>query len=697
MASRFISPTVDVGPGVKPASGAKLSFFATGTSTPKDTFTDSGAGTPNANPVIADSNGVFPDIFISGTYKVILKDKNDVQTGFGEKDPVKETVDSGFIDRLNPATLAVMIADNSIQLDDVLNVKSRKTGTGGAATWLTVLASTVTASVGSPGIGNIVLSTGGQSPALAFVLRDVKYPGATNIEEFINPRAWGAESTAVGPTSGFDNSPVAQLITTHATTNASGMIHWGNGRFYFASVVNIPTVNDGLGTNGITFQGAARNSTELFTDKNIDMFTHLDNFCVKDLTIIQRGADGVTKHTGVAFRANAQCRFCRFENLAIFFFKFGHLQRYSLWNYYKNISWNGNLCGVKLARFNDMEDQTNPGAVGPWNRSDLDGWFHNDNTFNTCVFNGEQESAGGRGEIGFWGAISSNIFINVTAQNYERDGSVPNETIPIGQVSTGFEIVGGGPTSGNSFTNVMINTYIERTFKGIKIVDIRRLDIQGFFVQGQAGGETMMEIDNSKVMLSGQTGQTVGFTNAFDLTNNSVLISDGEVVASGAAQVIEAGSFYSPFGIWTENGDIGKPTRKFTDLWLSGSAFFGTDSEDPKLTSDDGILIDGFASIMKGSRMGYTLDLNSRAVDGPVALFHRSAGLKGSLGVTNARGGAMENKMTGGNVLHTGGTASPEGVVAADTGSIYQRTDGGAVTSFYVKETGTGNTGWVAK
>jgi len=43
------------------------------------------------------------------------------------------------------------------------------------------------------------------------------------------------------------------------------------------------------------------------------------------------------------------------------------------------------------------------------------------------------------------------------------------------------------------------------------------------------------------------------------------------------------------------------------------------------------------------------------------------------------------------------GTGTPESFVAAPVGSFYSRTDGGAGTSFYVKESGTGNTGWVAK
>lgn len=43
------------------------------------------------------------------------------------------------------------------------------------------------------------------------------------------------------------------------------------------------------------------------------------------------------------------------------------------------------------------------------------------------------------------------------------------------------------------------------------------------------------------------------------------------------------------------------------------------------------------------------------------------------------------------------GAGSPEGVVTAPVGAFYSRTDGGAGTSLYVKESGTGNTGWVAK
>ena len=43
------------------------------------------------------------------------------------------------------------------------------------------------------------------------------------------------------------------------------------------------------------------------------------------------------------------------------------------------------------------------------------------------------------------------------------------------------------------------------------------------------------------------------------------------------------------------------------------------------------------------------------------------------------------------------GSGSPEGAVTAAVGSLWLRTDGGASTSIYVKESGSGNSGWVAK
>jgi len=61
-----------------PLSGGLLYFYDTGTTDQKDTYTDSGEGTPNDWPVVLDAYGVPPDIWFTGTAKVTLKDADGV-------------------------------------------------------------------------------------------------------------------------------------------------------------------------------------------------------------------------------------------------------------------------------------------------------------------------------------------------------------------------------------------------------------------------------------------------------------------------------------------------------------------------------------------------------------------------------------------------------------------------------------------
>lgn len=61
-----------------PLSGGKLYTYEAGTTTPKVTYTDSGEGTANTNPVILDSDG-YADVWLGdGSYKFVLDDSTDV-------------------------------------------------------------------------------------------------------------------------------------------------------------------------------------------------------------------------------------------------------------------------------------------------------------------------------------------------------------------------------------------------------------------------------------------------------------------------------------------------------------------------------------------------------------------------------------------------------------------------------------------
>ena len=79
--ARLFNPiiqNVDGSGEVRP--GQKMLTFDAGTTTPKVTYTDAALTIPHSNPIIADANGKFPDVFLElSGYKLRFTDANDVQ------------------------------------------------------------------------------------------------------------------------------------------------------------------------------------------------------------------------------------------------------------------------------------------------------------------------------------------------------------------------------------------------------------------------------------------------------------------------------------------------------------------------------------------------------------------------------------------------------------------------------------------
>lgn len=74
--------------------GALLNFYEVGSTTVrKDTFIQLTGGSANANPVVADGEGRFPEIYLDGSYNVVLTDAaaNDIWTG-GNRDNVASVI-----------------------------------------------------------------------------------------------------------------------------------------------------------------------------------------------------------------------------------------------------------------------------------------------------------------------------------------------------------------------------------------------------------------------------------------------------------------------------------------------------------------------------------------------------------------------------------------------------------------------------
>lgn len=117
--------------------GAKLYFYDTGTTNLRNVFTTSALVTPHTNPVIADSGGLFPDIYLDSTYvyRIVLTDTT------GAIVPVD-------IDPYNPSTVTSFVnitidtaAPNTIKING-------NTLTASAGTALVTIPNTTTTLVG---------------------------------------------------------------------------------------------------------------------------------------------------------------------------------------------------------------------------------------------------------------------------------------------------------------------------------------------------------------------------------------------------------------------------------------------------------------------------------------------------------------------------------------------------------------------
>lgn len=89
--------------------------------------------------------------------------------------------------------------------------------------------------------------------------------------------------------------------------------------------------------------------------------------------------------------------------------------------------------------------------------------------------------------------------------------------------------------------------------------------------------------------------------------------------------------------------------------------------------------VDSTGQLRPATNLGYEFGASTRRIA-------QVWGYQINLGATSTDG-----------VIILSGAGSPEGAVTANVGSLFLRNNGGAGTTFYVKESGTGNTGWVAK
>lgn len=211
--ARFVMPIEQVvnDDASNVGAGWLLNFYLTGTSTRKDTFSDSALTTANANPVVADAAGRFGDIFLeSGTYKVVLTDADAVEKWTA--DPVDGAAgSSGAIDAKTTAyTVTVGDATKLIDVD----------ASGGAVTITLLPAATagngfeVGVRKNGTDINAVTIDADGAETINGAATRALYRDGETEWYRS-NATAWFVTRKSIDPAKGTD---IASAATTNLAT-----------------------------------------------------------------------------------------------------------------------------------------------------------------------------------------------------------------------------------------------------------------------------------------------------------------------------------------------------------------------------------------------------------------------------------------------------------------------------------------------
>ena len=164
-----------------------------------------------------------------------------------------------------------------------------------------------------------------------------------------------------------------------------------------------------------------------------------------------------------------------------------------------------------------------------------------------------------------------------------------------------------------------------------------------------------------------------------DANGNKCHIINGGITDSGAGNVI----FHE---------DVEQERAGFQFLEMSGTATGGW-----KVNSGAGTYT-GSTTFRHTSNSEFTLNAEDSGTDFTLNLRNATATKRYNMDVEGYVRAEHGFKLSASaNIQILSGAGTPEGTYSSDVGSLFLRTNGSTGTTLYVKETGTGNTGWVAK
>lgn len=185
----------------------------------------------------------------------------------------------------------------------------------------------------------------------------------------------------------------------------------------------------------------------------------------------------------------------------------------------------------------------------------------------------------------------------------------------------------------------------------------------------------------------------VGTTGALNCTDNSFINCAFLGLANTSTYVIAIGTAGGAYKTKIENCKFIKPTSTSSILLTNQTNTLIMDCVD-LVTYDTPTYADVSITNNSGNAYSVRTSINGANTFNPLT---NNTGTIGNASLIWSSVAATTLLVGPSSVQFTSGAGTPEGVVTAPVGSLYTRTNGGANTTLYIKESGTGNTGWVAK
>jgi hypothetical protein len=330
----------------------------------------------------------------------------------------------------------------------------------------------------------------------------------------------------------------------------------------------------------------------------------------------------------------------------------------------------------------------------------------------------------GSTNYGFAGTDFINCFIRSLNHQSLHLATSSFLTTPFSSPSASLEMDGSTVLRGIQFLNCtrmgrddinVITDYCSEILHLGCYAESKEIKVSGSFLAGSVGSRMVATANSGAVFEHSNTKYAVDyspyFTKDSSLTTSRYTFATPGVFNPETAQDSEweRPNFSTSYGIRLRSGQVFRLydstfTSRFSvteagAVTSSGNLTIDNTNAGIYSVSNAAPIIRRFASGTVQLSVSGVASLSDGTMTNPGIIRHTvdNASSFGSASFRAASTYSRQLFIGAGTQLVSGGTGTPEGVVTAPVGSQWLRSDGGAVTTLYIKESGVGNTGWVAK